>query len=173
MKQQVRVIKTQHDYDAAIARLSALMDDEIASDSIEEAELELLALVIESWERSKVAPVSPDPIDAILFCMDQQNLSKKDLVPYLGSLSSAEQTKTTSTFQQTRHSTTMTPIARLSAWHEIASGPIEEAELLLALVIESWERSKVAPVSPDPIDAFCFADQSSARRIVGSMRRIS
>jgi len=87
MKQQVRVIKTQHDYDAAIARLSALMDDEIASDSIEEAELELLALVIESWERSKVAPVSPDPIDAILFCMDQQNLSKKNLVPYLGSLS--------------------------------------------------------------------------------------
>jgi HTH-type transcriptional regulator/antitoxin HigA len=46
-----------------------------------------LALVIESWERSKVAPVSPDPIDAILLCMDQQKLSKKDLVPYLGSLS--------------------------------------------------------------------------------------
>jgi len=87
MKQQVRVIKTQRDYDAAIARLSALMDEDISPGSIEEAELELLALVIESWERSKVAPVSPDPIDAILFCMDQQNLSKKDLVPYLGSLS--------------------------------------------------------------------------------------
>ena len=115
MKQQVRVIKTQHDYDAAIARLSALMDDEIASDSIEEAELELLALVIESWERSKVAPVFPDPIDAILFCMDQQNLSKKDLVPYLGSLSSAEQTKTTSTFQQTR-TTTMTGFPGRRCW---------------------------------------------------------
>jgi HTH-type transcriptional regulator / antitoxin HigA len=87
MKQQVRVIKTQRDYDAAIGRLSALMDEELASGSNAEAELELLALVIESYERSKIAPVSPDPIEAILFRMDQQQLGKKDLVPYIGSLS--------------------------------------------------------------------------------------
>ena len=64
MKQQIRVIKTQRDYDAAIGRLSALMDKELASGSNAEAELELLALVIESYERSKIAPVSPDPIEA-------------------------------------------------------------------------------------------------------------
>ena len=87
MKQQVRVIKTQRDYDAAIARLSALMDEKFASGSNAEAELELLALVIESYERSKIAPVCPDQIEAILFRMDQQQLSKKDLVPYIGSLS--------------------------------------------------------------------------------------
>lgn len=87
MKQQVRVIKTQRDYAAAIARLSALMDEEFAPGSSKEAELELLALVIESYERSKVQPVIPDPIEAILFRMDQQQLSKKDLVPYFGSLS--------------------------------------------------------------------------------------
>lgn len=87
MKQQVRVIKTQRDYDAAIARLSALMDQELEGGSNREAELELLALVIESYERSKVEPAKPDPIDAILFRMDQQNLNKKDLVPYFGSLS--------------------------------------------------------------------------------------
>jgi HTH-type transcriptional regulator/antitoxin HigA len=87
MKQQIRVIKTQRDYDAAIGRLSALMDKELAFGSNAEAELELLALVIESYERSKIAPVSPDPIEAILFRMDQQQLGKKDLVPYIGSLS--------------------------------------------------------------------------------------
>lgn len=87
MKQQVRVIKTQRDYDAAIARLSALMDQEFVSGSNKEAELELLALVIESYERNKVEPTKPDPIEAILFRMDQQNLSKKDLIPYFGSLS--------------------------------------------------------------------------------------
>ena len=54
MKQQIRVIKTQRDYDAAIGRLSALMDKELASGSNAEAEMELLALVIESYERSKV-----------------------------------------------------------------------------------------------------------------------
>lgn len=87
MKQQIRVIKTQRDYDAAIARLSALMDEEITPNSSKEAELELLTLVIQSYERSKIAPVKPDSIEAILFRMDQQNLSKKDLIPYLGSLS--------------------------------------------------------------------------------------
>lgn len=87
MNQQVRVIKTQRDYDAAIARLSALMDEDIASGSSKEAELELLAVVIESYERGKVAPVSADPIDAILFRMDQMGLSNKDLLPYFGSLS--------------------------------------------------------------------------------------
>ncbi len=87
MKQQVRVIKTQGDYEMAIARLSALMDEEFTSGSSKEAELELLALVIESYERSKIEPVKSDPIEAILFRMDQLNLNKKDLIPYFGSLS--------------------------------------------------------------------------------------
>ena len=29
----------------------------------------------------------PDPIDAIRFCMDQQGLSQRDLVPYFGTKS--------------------------------------------------------------------------------------
>ncbi len=86
MKQQVKVIKTQRDYDAAVLRLSALMDEEIAPGSSKEAELELLALVIESYERSKVEPVVSEPIEAILFRMDQLGLRKVDLVPYMGSL---------------------------------------------------------------------------------------
>ena len=83
---QIRVIKTQRDYDDAVARLSALMDEDIKPGSSKEGELELLALVIEAYERTKVEPVSPDPIDAILFRMDQMNLGKKDMVAYLGSL---------------------------------------------------------------------------------------
>jgi HTH-type transcriptional regulator/antitoxin HigA len=86
MKQQVKVIKTQRDYDAAVVRLSALMDEELAPGSSKEAELELLALVIESYERSKIEPVAPDPIEAILFRMDQMGLKKVHLVPYMGSL---------------------------------------------------------------------------------------
>lgn len=83
---QIRVIKTQRDYDDAVARLSALMDEEIKAGSNKEGDLELLALVIGSYERSKIDPVSPDPIEAILFRMDQMGLGKKDLVPYFGSL---------------------------------------------------------------------------------------
>ena len=86
MAQQVKVIKTQREYDASVARLSTLMDEELAPGSRKEAELELLALVIESYERSKIEPVAPDPIEAILFRMDQLGLKKVDMVPYMGSL---------------------------------------------------------------------------------------
>ena len=87
MKQQVRVVKTQREYDAALSRLSALMDQEFAPGSNQEAELELLALVIEAYERSRIAPVIADPVEAILFRMDQQELRPKDLVPLIGSIS--------------------------------------------------------------------------------------
>lgn len=87
MEQSIRVIKTRQEYDAALARLSALMDESIAPNSDKESDLELLTLVIEAYERDKVEPIVSDPVEAILFRMDQQNLQKKDLVPYLGSLS--------------------------------------------------------------------------------------
>jgi HTH-type transcriptional regulator/antitoxin HigA len=87
MNQPVRVIKTQSEYDAAMTRLSALMDMDFATGSDEEAEIELLALVIESYEQSKIAPIICDPINAIVFRMDQQNLTPKDLVPLIGSAS--------------------------------------------------------------------------------------
>lgn len=87
MNQPVRVIKAQIEYEAAMSRLSALMDLDFSVGSVEEAELELLALVIESYERTKVEPVIPDPIDAILFRMDQQNLKPRDLLPMIGSIS--------------------------------------------------------------------------------------
>lgn len=48
---KVKVIKSQQEYDAAMARLSALMGINLVSGSEEEAELELLALVIEDYER--------------------------------------------------------------------------------------------------------------------------
>lgn len=86
MEQTVRVIKTQRDYDAALARLSELMGKDFAPGSAQESELELLTLVVQSYESSKVAPVVLDPIEAILFRMDQQGLKKKDMVQYFGSL---------------------------------------------------------------------------------------
>lgn len=83
----IKVIKSSDDYSHAIARLSALMTLDPEADSIEENELELLALVIEDYERKIVPATVPDPIEAILFRMDQMNLARKDLQPYMGSLS--------------------------------------------------------------------------------------
>ena len=83
----VKIIKTVEDYEAAMARLSVLMSLDLAADSNEENELELLALVIHDFERHTVPPVKADPIESILFLMDQMQLTRKDLIPYIGSVS--------------------------------------------------------------------------------------
>jgi HTH-type transcriptional regulator / antitoxin HigA len=85
-QQPVRIIKTQLDHEAALVRLSQLMDEDIMAGSSKESELELLTLVIQSYERSKVAPVVPDAIEAVLLRMDQLGLKKKDMVQFFGSL---------------------------------------------------------------------------------------
>lgn len=84
--QTVKVIKTDEQHAQAVAQLVSLMD---ANDSHNDDVIELLALVIEDYER-KVSP-SPevDPIDAIRFRMEQMDMSAKDLAPYLGSQSKA------------------------------------------------------------------------------------
>lgn len=83
----VKIIKSAEDYEAAMTRLSALMSLDPEPNSSEENELELLALVIRDFERQTVPPVKADPIESILFHMDQMRLSRKDLIPYIGSIS--------------------------------------------------------------------------------------
>jgi HTH-type transcriptional regulator/antitoxin HigA len=83
----IKVIKSSNDYAQAIARLTALMALDPKDGSKEGNELELLALVIEDYERKIVPPVAPDPVEAILFRMDQMLLGRKELEPYIGSIS--------------------------------------------------------------------------------------
>lgn len=47
-------------------------------------ELEILTTLVEAYEARRYPIDPPDPIDAILFRMEQQGLSRKDLEPYLG-----------------------------------------------------------------------------------------
>lgn len=82
---KLKLIKNETDYTAAMARLSTLMVANPDAGSANENELELLALVIEDYERKIVPPVVPDPIEAILFRLDQGGLTRKDLIPYIGS----------------------------------------------------------------------------------------
>jgi HTH-type transcriptional regulator/antitoxin HigA len=83
----IKVIKSSNDYAHAMARLTALMTLDPKDGSKEDNELELLALVIEDYERKIVPPVVPDPVEAILFRMDQMKLGRKELEPYIGSIS--------------------------------------------------------------------------------------
>jgi HTH-type transcriptional regulator/antitoxin HigA len=87
MTSQVRIIRTRDEYEAALARLAVLMRTDLASGSDEEDEFELLRLVVADFEGKHQQPCPVQPLDAIAFRMGQQRLSRKDLVPYIGSLS--------------------------------------------------------------------------------------
>lgn len=87
MTSQVRIIRSDAEYRKALERLSALMDLDFKNGSEQENEFELLRLVVGDYEAKHTKPVSVDPIEAITFRLAQQQLAKKDLVPYIGSLS--------------------------------------------------------------------------------------
>lgn len=80
----VKVIKTDEQHAQAVAHLLRLME---AGDNSNNDTIELLALVLEDYERKVSPSPSVDPVDAIGFRMDQMGMSAKDLAPYLGSQS--------------------------------------------------------------------------------------
>jgi HTH-type transcriptional regulator/antitoxin HigA len=47
-------------------------------------ELDVLMLLVEKYEDENYAIPASDPIEAIKFLMEQNNLSRKDLEPYIG-----------------------------------------------------------------------------------------
>ena len=79
----VRPVRTEADYEPALARLDALMALQDRNPD-QQDELEMLALAIESYER-RIAPIGPpDPIDAIRFRMDQAGLTAADVASCFG-----------------------------------------------------------------------------------------
>lgn len=80
-----RLIKTEEDYEKALARIETLMDAE--PDTPEMDELELLTALVEMYEDLHYPMEPPDPVEAIKFRMEQMGLSRKDLVPLIGSKS--------------------------------------------------------------------------------------
>lgn len=80
---QVRTIKSQQDYAAAMARVEALW--EVDEGTPEAEELDVVSTLIEAYEDQHFPTEVVSPIDAIRFRMDQQGLTNRDLVPLIGS----------------------------------------------------------------------------------------
>ena len=78
----IRPIRTEADYEAALERASTLMS--ASPDSAEADELDVLATLIERYEDETVPMPPPDPIDAILFRLEQTGRTTQDLSSLLG-----------------------------------------------------------------------------------------
>jgi HTH-type transcriptional regulator/antitoxin HigA len=80
-----KIIKTEAEYQATLARIETIFDAKPGTGKGDE--LELLLLLVETYE-DKAHPIDlPDPIEALRFRMDQEGLRPKDLIPYIGSKS--------------------------------------------------------------------------------------
>lgn len=80
-----KLIKTESEYDAAMERHLELMLASPEPDTAEFNELELLTLLIQTYEKETVDIEDPTPIEAIRFRMEQMGLKQKDLIPHIGS----------------------------------------------------------------------------------------
>ena len=79
-----RIIKTNDQYRHFRAEVEELALPDPDPESPEGLRLELLAKLVEDYEKVRFAFAKPDPIDAIIFRMEQQGLRQKDIAPLLG-----------------------------------------------------------------------------------------
>lgn len=83
---EIRPIKTEDDYKAALRDVSAFFDNEPVAGSAEGDRFEVLLTLVEAYEAKHYPIDLPDPVEAIKFRMDQAGLTPKDLVPFIGRL---------------------------------------------------------------------------------------
>jgi HTH-type transcriptional regulator / antitoxin HigA len=78
----VKPIRCEADYDAALAEVGRLWGAK--SGTPKGDRLDVLATLIDAWESEHHRIDPPDPIEAIKFRMEQQNLTRKDLEGIFG-----------------------------------------------------------------------------------------
>lgn len=80
----IRPIRTEDDYRAALREVSPLIDLDPHPDTPEGERLDVLVTLIQAYETKHYPIPAPDPIEAIKFRMEQEGLSVADMEPIIG-----------------------------------------------------------------------------------------
>jgi HTH-type transcriptional regulator/antitoxin HigA len=80
---EINPIKNERDYRKALKEIDALMD--ARANTAQGDRLDVLVTLAEAWEEKHWPIDLPDPIEGILFAMEQRSLSRRDLEPFIGS----------------------------------------------------------------------------------------
>lgn len=80
----IRIIKTDEQYRRALEEVGRLAGQDPALETDDGARLELLAKLVEDYEKDRFLFKKPDPIDAIIFRMEEKGLRQKDIAEFLG-----------------------------------------------------------------------------------------
>ena len=78
----IKAIKTEEDYNNALARMEQIFH--VPENTNEGDEAEVLSILIEKYEDDHFPLDMPDPIEAIKFRMEQMNIRQKDLAQVVG-----------------------------------------------------------------------------------------
>lgn len=78
----IKPIKSNQDYQEALKRLEEIFD--APEESPESDEANMIALLVDEYEKENHPLETPDPIEAIKIRMEEMNLSQKDLIPEIG-----------------------------------------------------------------------------------------
>lgn len=81
----IRPLRTEAEYEAAVDEIERHFDKEPRKGTAEADRFDLLALVIEDYERRRWPVDPPDPIEAIRFGMEAGGHTQSDLGRLLGS----------------------------------------------------------------------------------------
>ena len=81
----IKPIKNEQNYIDTLAKIENLMSAKPNTSQMDE--LEILTTLVESYEEQFYKIDAPDPIEAIKFRMEQDNLKQKDLIKMIGSKS--------------------------------------------------------------------------------------
>jgi len=79
----IRPIKTEADYQAALEEIERLFD--AVPGTPDGDRLEVLTTLVEAYEEEHHPIPFPDPIEAINYHVESRGLSDRDLEPYIGS----------------------------------------------------------------------------------------
>lgn len=83
--ENIRPIKTEADYDWAIAEITRYFENEPEVGSADGDRFDVLATLIEAYEDKHYPIEAPDPVEAIRSHMELFNLSRKALADVIGS----------------------------------------------------------------------------------------
>ncbi|OFY50839.1 MAG: DNA-binding protein [Bacteroidetes bacterium GWF2_41_31] len=78
----IKLIKTDSDYQQALKRLEVIFDAAIGTSESDEADV--LGLMIDDYEKKHYPIESPDPIEAIKIRMEEMQLKQIDLINEIG-----------------------------------------------------------------------------------------
>lgn len=81
---EIRPIRTEADYKAALKEISVLMVSDPELGTPEGDRLDVLTTLAQAYEARHFPVGLPDPIEAIKFRMEQAGLTAKDLEPMIG-----------------------------------------------------------------------------------------